>query len=161
MIRGFAARLAWREGRAAYGRLSVFVSSIALGVGSLVAIHSFRADVQRSIGEQARALLGADVRVQGGFVTTKPRISVIVNVRAGYWKKHPGEWSRLRDSPGSSMQLFPTESLDSLGQLFSKGLLPSDPETPAVDVIAGGDGTLCQFLSWRRVHGGGARAPRP
>ena len=63
MIRGFAARLAWREGRAAYRRLSVFVSSIALGVGSLVAIHSFRADVQRSIGEQARALLGADVRV--------------------------------------------------------------------------------------------------
>jgi putative ABC transport system permease protein len=63
MIRGFAARLAWREGRAAYRRLSVFVSSIALGVGSLVAIHSFRADVQRSIGEQARTLLGADVRV--------------------------------------------------------------------------------------------------
>ena len=63
MIRGFAARLAWREGRAAYRRLSVFVTSIALGVGSLVAIHSFRADVQRSLGEQARALLGADVRV--------------------------------------------------------------------------------------------------
>ena len=63
MIRGFAVRLAWREGRAAYRRLSVFVSSIALGVGSLVAIHSFRADVQRSLGDQARALLGADVRV--------------------------------------------------------------------------------------------------
>jgi len=68
VIRGFAARLAWREGRAAYGRLSVFVSSIALGVGSLVAIHSFRADVQRSIGEQARALLGADVRVSSNRV---------------------------------------------------------------------------------------------
>ena len=63
MIRGFAARLAWREGRAGYRRLSVFVSSIALGVGSLVAIHSFRADVQRSLGDQARALLGGDVRV--------------------------------------------------------------------------------------------------
>jgi putative ABC transport system permease protein len=63
VIRGFAARLAWREGRAAYRHLSVFVSSIALGVGSLVAIHSFRADVQRSLGDQARALLGADVRV--------------------------------------------------------------------------------------------------
>lgn len=63
MIRGFAAHLAWREGRAGYRRLSVFVSSIALGVGSLVAIHSFRADVQRSLGDQARALLGADVRV--------------------------------------------------------------------------------------------------
>ncbi len=63
MRRGFAARLAWREGKAGYRRLSVFVSSIALGVGSLVAIHSFRADVQRSLGDQARALLGADARV--------------------------------------------------------------------------------------------------
>ena len=63
MIRGFATRLAWREGRAGYRRLSVFVTSIALGVGSLVAIHSFRADVERSLGDQARALLGADVRV--------------------------------------------------------------------------------------------------
>ncbi len=66
MIRGFAGRLAWREGRAAYRRLSVFVTSIALGVGSLVAIHSFRADVQRSLGDQARALLGADMRVSSG-----------------------------------------------------------------------------------------------
>ena len=63
MIRSFAVRLAWREGRASYRRLSVLMGSIALGVASLVAIHSFRADVERSLGEQARVLLGADVRV--------------------------------------------------------------------------------------------------
>ena len=39
------------------------MGSIALGVASLVAIHSFRSDVERSLGEQARVLLGADVRV--------------------------------------------------------------------------------------------------
>ena len=39
------------------------MGSIALGVGSLVAVHSFRADVQRSLEGQARVLLGADVRV--------------------------------------------------------------------------------------------------
>ncbi len=63
MIRSFAARLAWREGRASYRRLSVFMGSISLGVGALVAIHSFRADVERSLGDQARVLLGSDVRV--------------------------------------------------------------------------------------------------
>ena len=41
----------------------MFMGSIALGVGSLVAVHSFRTDVQRSLGDQARLLLGADVRV--------------------------------------------------------------------------------------------------
>ena len=63
MIRSFAIRLAWREGKASWRRFSVFMGSIALGVGSLVAVHSFRADVQRSLGDQARLLLGADVRV--------------------------------------------------------------------------------------------------
>ena len=63
MIRSFAVRLAWREGRAGYRRLSVFMGSISLGVGALVAIHSFRADVERSLSDQARALLGSDVRV--------------------------------------------------------------------------------------------------
>lgn len=63
MSRGFAFRLAWREGRASYRRLSVFMGSISLGVAALVAIHSFKEDVQRSLSEQARVLLGADVRV--------------------------------------------------------------------------------------------------
>ena len=63
MIGSFAVRLAWREGRASFRRLSVFMGSIALGVAALVAIHSFRSDVERSLGEQARVLLGADVRV--------------------------------------------------------------------------------------------------
>ncbi len=63
MIRSFAVRLAWREGKASYRRLSVFMGSIALGVAALVAIHSFRADVERSLDDQARVLLGADVRV--------------------------------------------------------------------------------------------------
>ena len=63
MIRSFAVRMAWREGRASYRRLSVFMGSIALGVAALVAIHSFRADVERSLDDQARVLLGADVRL--------------------------------------------------------------------------------------------------
>jgi putative ABC transport system permease protein len=37
--------------------------SITLGVGALVAIHSFRDDVARSVTEQARVLLGADARI--------------------------------------------------------------------------------------------------
>ena len=39
------------------------MGSIALGVAALVAIHSFRADVEHSLDDQDRVLLGADVRV--------------------------------------------------------------------------------------------------
>jgi len=40
------------------------MASITLGVGALVAIHSFRADVTRSVRTESRSLLGADLRLQ-------------------------------------------------------------------------------------------------
>ena len=53
--------LAWRESRTARRRLLLYMSSISLGVGALVAIDSFASNTQRSVHEQARALLGGDI----------------------------------------------------------------------------------------------------
>lgn len=55
------ARLAWRESRTARRRLLLYMSSISLGVAALVAIDSFAANVNGSIREQSRALLGGDL----------------------------------------------------------------------------------------------------
>lgn len=54
-------RLAWRESRSARRRLLLSMSSISLGVGALVAIDSFAANLTRSLREQSRALLGGDI----------------------------------------------------------------------------------------------------
>ncbi|MBX9929570.1 MAG: ABC transporter permease, partial [Gemmatimonadaceae bacterium] len=58
---GTIAALAWRESRTARRRLALYMSSISLGVAALVAIDSFAANVQDSIRQQSRALLGGDV----------------------------------------------------------------------------------------------------
>ncbi len=58
---GQFAALAWRESRTARRRLLLYMSSISLGVGALVAIDSFASNTQRSVREQARALLGGDI----------------------------------------------------------------------------------------------------
>ena len=55
------ASLAWRESRTARRRLLLYMSSISLGVGALVAIDSFSENVTRSIHEQSRALVGGDL----------------------------------------------------------------------------------------------------
>jgi putative ABC transport system permease protein len=60
---GFTWRLAWREGRASYKRLGVYMASITLGVGALVAIHSFQRDIERALDGESQTLLGADVRI--------------------------------------------------------------------------------------------------
>jgi len=62
---GAIAALAWRDTRKARRRLVLFMSSIAIGVAALVAIDSFSENVTRSIREQSRSLLGADLSVTG------------------------------------------------------------------------------------------------
>ena len=58
---GRLASLAWRDARPARRRLLLFTSSISIGVAALVAIDSYSANVVRSVAEQSRAILGADL----------------------------------------------------------------------------------------------------
>ena len=59
----FVLAMAWREGRAARRRLAFLTAAIAIGVAALVAINSFTDNLARSVEEQSRALLGADLVV--------------------------------------------------------------------------------------------------
>ena len=59
----FAVNMARREWRSTLRRLGVYMMSITVGVGALVALHSSRNDVVRSINEESRSLLGADARI--------------------------------------------------------------------------------------------------
>ncbi len=69
-------RLAWRESRNARRKLLLFMSGISAGVAALVAIDSYSANVTRSVREQSRSLLGADVSVgsRRGFPESFERI---------------------------------------------------------------------------------------
>jgi putative ABC transport system permease protein len=54
-------QMAWRDSRRSRSRLALFMSSIVLGIAALVGINSFGDNLARSIREQARELLGADL----------------------------------------------------------------------------------------------------
>jgi putative ABC transport system permease protein len=64
----FVLRMAAREVRASPRRLFLLTVSVAIGVAALVAINSFTDNLGRSVGEQARALLGADL----SFASRRP-----------------------------------------------------------------------------------------
>ena len=57
----FAVRMAWRDFRARPSRFVLYVAAIAIGVGSLTAIDSFRRQLADAIQDQGRNLLGADL----------------------------------------------------------------------------------------------------
>jgi putative ABC transport system permease protein len=70
--------LAWRESRTARRRLLLYMSSIALGVGALVAIDSFAANVTESVRDQSRGLLGGDASLTSGDRYT-PRLMAVLD----------------------------------------------------------------------------------
>ncbi len=57
-------KMAWRDSRKNRSRLLLFMSSIVLGIAALVAVYSFKANLQRDIDEQAKTLTGADLIVE-------------------------------------------------------------------------------------------------
>lgn len=57
----FIAGLAWRESRTARRRLLLYMSSISLGVGALVAIDSIAENVRSAVRAQSRSVMGGDV----------------------------------------------------------------------------------------------------
>src|SRR4249920_1438952 len=74
-------RLAWRESRTARRRLLLYMSSISLGVAALVAIDSFASNTQRSVREQARALLGGDVSITSRQAIPQPILLALDSLR--------------------------------------------------------------------------------
>lgn len=60
----FIWKMAWRDSRSSRRRLLVFSISITLGIAALVSIGSFRNSLARSVEDQTRNLVGADLIVE-------------------------------------------------------------------------------------------------
>jgi putative ABC transport system permease protein len=55
--------MAWRDSRRNRSRLLLFISAIIFGIAALVAIYSFRYNLEKDIDAQAATLIGADLAV--------------------------------------------------------------------------------------------------
>ncbi len=60
----FVLKMAWRETRAAWRHFLYFLVCIAVGVGALVAVSLFGANVDRAVTREARSLLGGDLEIR-------------------------------------------------------------------------------------------------
>lgn len=56
-------KMAWRDSRSSRRKLFLYMSAIIVGVAAQVAITSFRVNLNQSISNQAKELLGADLEV--------------------------------------------------------------------------------------------------
>ncbi|MEZ4417549.1 MAG: FtsX-like permease family protein [Gemmatimonadota bacterium] len=79
----FTLHLAWREARSSVRQIGVYMASITLGVAALVAIHSFRGDITRSVQQEARSILGADLRMGRSTPFSDSVRAVVDSLREG------------------------------------------------------------------------------
>ena len=63
--------MAWRDSRKNRSRLFLFISSIIFGIAAIVAIYSFRNNLQKDADYQASTLLGADLVIAGNDTVSK------------------------------------------------------------------------------------------
>lgn len=73
-------KMAWRDSRKNRSRLLLFISSIVLGIAALVAVYSFKDNMQRDIDEQAKELTGADLIIESRRAVDSATLKAIVNL---------------------------------------------------------------------------------
>lgn len=93
-------KMAWRDSRKNRSRLFLFISSIIFGIAAIVAIYSFRNNLQKDADYQAATLLGADLVITGNDTVSKKSKSVYDTLAD----------RRSRECTFASMVYFPKDS---------------------------------------------------
>jgi putative ABC transport system permease protein len=70
-------KMAWRDSRRNRSRLLLFVSSVILGIAALVAVYSFRDNLQKDIESQAKILAGADLTIDSRKAPSKDALALL------------------------------------------------------------------------------------
>jgi putative ABC transport system permease protein len=63
-VNRFILRMAWRETRGAWRHFLYFFACIAIGVGALVGVSLFGANMEQAVTKEARGLLGGDLEIR-------------------------------------------------------------------------------------------------
>ncbi|MEQ8574822.1 MAG: FtsX-like permease family protein, partial [Fulvivirga sp.] len=74
--------MALKDARNNLGRLFLFISSVIIGIAALVSINSFNINLQGSIDNQAKDLLGADFVINGNKAFEEEMIQAFDSVNA-------------------------------------------------------------------------------
>ncbi|MEL6976868.1 MAG: FtsX-like permease family protein, partial [Bacteroidota bacterium] len=70
-------KMAWRDSKASFSRLLLFMASIILGISAVVSIQSFSKNLKENIAIQSKALMGADFVIDSNQPPNEKVLSII------------------------------------------------------------------------------------
>lgn len=113
-------KMAWRDSRSNRRKLFLYMAAIIVGVAAQVAITSFRVNLNESIGNQAKELLGADLEVDRS-APLQPEVQAYLDSLSS---------DQARMLSFSSMAYFPKNGITRLSQIMAL-----EPEFPYYGTI--------------------------
>jgi len=132
--------MAWRETRGAGRHFVYFLACVTVGVAAIVAVGSFGASLERTVGRSAKALMGGDVEIRAARpLSAEPAQlvaalagegAVVTRVRELVAMAQAGEKGDART------QLVEVKAVEP-GYPFY-GHLGTDPERPLAELVGGG-----------------------
>jgi len=102
--------MAWRDSKASFKKLSLFMASILLGIAAVVSIQSFSENLKLNIEQQSKSLMGADFIIDSRHKPNE-KVQKIIDSLGG---------ANAREINFSSMGLFPKNGATKFLQI--KGL---------------------------------------
>jgi putative ABC transport system permease protein len=132
----FTLRLAWRETRGASRQFSYLIACITLGVAALVAVGSFAASLERTVGRSARALMGGDVEIRSSQpLSARAEAAVSELARGGAETLGLHELVAMSSAAGRSQVV----ELKTVGPGYPfYGKLMTEPQGPLATLVGNG-----------------------
>lgn len=141
-------KMAWRDARSNKRRLFVYISAIIIGVAAQVAITSFRDNIDETITNQSKELLGADIEIESNRPFTEET--------QAYFDSLGGEQSSIVEF--ASMAYFPKTGGTRLSNIRALeggfpfyGTLETQP-AGAVEKVRAGHAALVDQILMRQFN---------
>lgn len=131
-------RMAWRDSRRNRSRLFLFISSIIIGIASLVALNTFHINLQKDNDGQAAQLLGADLELESNRKPTEEALAFLDTVAAESVDMASEErfLSMMRFNKSQDLQLVQVHGVS--GEFPFYGKITTDPSQSAYSYIKEG-----------------------
>ena len=142
----FLMTMAWRESRAAWRHFLYFFVCIALGVGTLVGVSLFAANVERSVAREARGLMGGDLEVRLSRPISADALAILQSLESrniavlhiselvAMGSRTGREATPLHSSSRVSTQLIELKAVEPVYPFY--GALKTTPNRPVSELIA-------------------------
>src|SRR5690606_6455440 len=125
---GWLLKMAWRDGKASWKKLTLFMASIVLGIAALVSIQSFSDNLKNNIASQSKSLMGSDFKIDSDKPPSDSLVAIMDSL-GGF---------NSREISFTSMVAFPRQEGSKLGQVRGiegkfpfYGTMETEPATAA------------------------------